>query len=62
MRVRQRTAVRATPQGSPDWVADWWIPVVEARPVDADLPALLVPQPSALEVVGRVSTPEPAAR
>ncbi len=38
------------------------MPGGETRTVDADLAALLVPQPvPAREVVGRVATPEPAA-
>jgi hypothetical protein len=38
------------------------MPAVESRPVDADLAALLAPEPPAREVVGRAAEPEPACR
>lgn len=62
MHVRERTAERRAPQGSPDWVADWWMPASPGAPVDADLPALLAPQPPpVIEVMGRPDAAKPAA-
>lgn len=62
MQAGERTARRVTQHVSPDWVADWWMPVAPARPRDADLEALLTPQPPAvIEVVGRPRETERAA-
>lgn len=65
MQVRERTsnpATPTTPVGSPDWVADWWIPAAQPKPADADLPALLVPQPVIdLRVTGRAAVAEATA-
>ena len=62
MQVLESPADERALAASPEWVADWWMPAVEARPVDVDMPALLVPEPPpAIEVIGRPTAAERAA-
>jgi hypothetical protein len=62
MQVREREAERSIPQDSPDWVSDWWMPAGSPAQPDADLAALLAPQPPAvIQVMGRRPDAERAA-
>jgi hypothetical protein len=62
MQVSEQAAERHIAQDPPDWVADWWMPATEAAALDADLAALLDPEPPrAIQVMGRPREAEPAA-
>lgn len=63
MQVGEQTAERQAPaRVSPDWVADWWMPATRQAEPDADLAALLAPEPPrAIQVMGRQRTAAPAA-
>ena len=63
MQVREQTVERQAPaEVSPDWVADWWMPATLPAEPDADLAALLAPQPPrAIRVMGRPRSAAPAA-